>query len=230
MLAHLTFFKKCYWGIVDLQHCVNFWSLSYTYILFFIFFPLWFITGCWIYSICYTVGSCYLFLLYITVCICKLKLPVLPSPTPTPLGNHRSVLFVCAAAAAKSLQSCPCDPIDGSPPGSPIPGILQARTGVGCHFLLQGMTVKSEKWKWSRSVMSDSSWPHGLQPTRLLRPWDSPGKSTGAGCHCLLPLSVSLFLFHRYVHLSCILDPVCQWYQVVFVFLFLTYFTWYNNL
>ena len=35
-----------------------------------------------------------------------------------------------ATAAAKSLQSCPtlCDPIDGSPPGSPVPGILQART------------------------------------------------------------------------------------------------------
>ena len=35
-----------------------------------------------------------------------------------------------AATAAKSLQSCPtlCDPIDGSPPGSPVPGILQART------------------------------------------------------------------------------------------------------
>ena len=35
-----------------------------------------------------------------------------------------------AAAAAKSLQSCPtlCDPIDGSPPGSPVPGIIQART------------------------------------------------------------------------------------------------------
>ena len=31
--------------------------------------------------------------------------------------------------------------------------------------------------------MSDSSQPHGLQPTRLLRPWDSPGKSTGVGCH-----------------------------------------------
>ena len=48
------------------------------------------------------------------------------------------------AAAAKSLQSCPtlCDPIDGSPPGSPVPGILQAR--VGCHFLLQCMKVKSE--------------------------------------------------------------------------------------
>ena len=32
--------------------------------------------------------------------------------------------------------------------------------------------------------MSDSLRPHGLQPTRLLRPWDFPGKSTGAGCHC----------------------------------------------
>ena len=38
--------------------------------------------------------------------------------------------WVSAAAAAKLFQSCPtlCDPIDGSPPGSPIPGILQART------------------------------------------------------------------------------------------------------
>ena len=38
----------------------------------------------------------------------------------------------------------------------------------------------------SRSVVSDSSRPHGLQPTRLLRPWDFPGKSTGVGCHHLL--------------------------------------------
>ena len=58
-----------------------------------------------------------------------------------------------AAAAAKSLRLCPtlCDPIDGSPPGFPVPGILQAspslgftNTGVGCHFLLPGMKVKSE--------------------------------------------------------------------------------------
>ena len=45
---------------------------------------------------------------------------------------------------------------------------------------------ESEKGKWSRSVVSDSSRPHGPQPTRLLRPWDFPGKSTGVGCHCLL--------------------------------------------
>ena len=45
---------------------------------------------------------------------------------------------------------------------------------------------ESEKWKWSRSVVSDSQWPYGLQPTRLLHPWDFPGKSTGVGSHRLL--------------------------------------------
>ena len=47
---------------------------------------------------------------------------------------------------------------------------------------------ENEKWKWSRSVVSDSSQPHGLQPTRLLRPWDFPGKSTGVECHCFSSL------------------------------------------
>ena len=50
---------------------------------------------------------------------------------------------------------------------------------------------ESEMWTQSRSVMSDSSRPHGPQPTRLLHPWDSPGKSTGVGCHCLLVLLLS---------------------------------------
>ena len=45
---------------------------------------------------------------------------------------------------------------------------------------------ESEKWKWSCSVLSDSSRPHGLQPTRLLRPWEFPGKSARVGCHRLL--------------------------------------------
>ena len=52
-----------------------------------------------------------------------------------------------AAAAAKSLQSCPtpCDPIDGSPPGSSIPGILQARTleWVAISFSSAGMHANS---------------------------------------------------------------------------------------
>ena len=53
-----------------------------------------------------------------------------------------------AAAAAKSLQSCPtlCDPTDGSPPGSPVPGILQART-------LEWVAISfSNGWKWKGKV------------------------------------------------------------------------------
>ena len=51
-----------------------------------------------------------------------------------------------AAATAKSLQSCPtlCDPIDGSPPGSRPWDSPGKNTGVGCHFLLQCMKVKSQ--------------------------------------------------------------------------------------
>ena len=69
--------------------------------------------------------------------------------------------YLAAAAAAKSLQSCPtlCDPIDSSPPGSPIPGILQARTleWVGIFF--------SNAWKWKVKVKS-------LSHVRLLAtPW-----------------------------------------------------------
>ena len=55
-----------------------------------------------------------------------------------------------AAAAAKSLQSCPtlCNPIDGSPPGSPVPGILQART-------LEWVAISfSNAWKWKVKVKS----------------------------------------------------------------------------
>ena len=56
--------------------------------------------------------------------------------------------LAAAAAAAKSRQSCPtlCDPIDGSPPGSPIPGILQART------LEWVATSLSSVWKWKMKV------------------------------------------------------------------------------
>ena len=53
---------------------------------------------------------------------------------------------------------------------------------------------ESEKRKGSCSVVSDSSRPHGLQPTRLLRPWDLPGKSIGVGCHRLLRCRLSNLL------------------------------------
>ena len=58
-----------------------------------------------------------------------------------------------AAIASKSLQSCPtlCDPIDSSPPGSPVPGILQERT-------LEWVAISfSNAWKWKVKVKSLSS-------------------------------------------------------------------------
>ena len=60
---------------------------------------------------------------------------------------------------------------------------LGKNTGVGCHFLLQCMKVKSQS---EVAQSCPTSPPHGLQPTRLLHPWDFPGKSTGVGCRCLL--------------------------------------------
>ena len=86
-----------------------------------------------------------------------------------------------AVAAAKSLQSCLtlCNPRDGSPPGSPPLGFSRQEHWSGLPF--PSPMHESEKLKWSCSVVSDSWWPHGLQPTRLLRPWDFPGKSTGVG-------------------------------------------------
>ena len=73
-----------------------------------------------------------------------------------------------ATVTAKSLQS---QALAWDFPGK--------NTGVGYHFLLQCMKVKSE----SEVTQLQS---HGLQPTRLFHPWDFPGKSTGVGCHCLL--------------------------------------------
>ena len=100
----------------------------------------------------------------------------------------------CVAAAAKSLQSCPtlCDPIDGSPPGSPVPGILQART-------LEWVAISfSSVWKWkvkgkslSRVRPSATPWTAAYQAPPSM---DFPGKSTGVGCHCLLWINVLLNL------------------------------------
>ena len=79
--------------------------------------------------------------------------------------------ILAATAAAKSLQSCPtlCDPRDGSPPGSPVPGILQART-------LEWVAISfSNAWEWKVKVKSLSrvrllatSW---TAAPRLLHPW-----------------------------------------------------------
>ena len=112
-----------------------------------------------------------------------------PGFKPVPLHWECRVLTTkptAAAAAAKSLQSCPTlwDPIDSSPPGSPVSGILQART-------LEWVAISfSNAWKWKVKVKSLSCVRLLVTPWtaayHLLRPWDFPGKSIGVGCHCLL--------------------------------------------
>ena len=86
---------------------------------------------------------------------CTLNLQRLSSTKPWPHSAFIilyifSPISVSAAAAAKSLQSCPtlCDPIDGSLPGSPVRGILQART-------LEWVAISfSSAWKWKVKVKS----------------------------------------------------------------------------
>ena len=88
-----------------------------------------------------------------------------------------------AAAAAKSLQSCPTlwDPMDGSPPGSPVHGILQART-------LERVAISfSNAWKWKVKVKSLSRVQLFATPwTAAYRPQGFPGKSSRVSCHCLI--------------------------------------------
>ena len=103
----------------------------------------------------------------------------LPRPWDSPgkntgMGCHFLLQCMKVKSESEGAQSCPTlsDPMDCSPPGSSVHGIFQARV------LEWGAIVCS--------VMSNSLQPHGLQPTRLLCPWDFPGKSTGMGCHCLL--------------------------------------------
>ena len=91
-----------------------------------------------------------------------------------------------ATATAKSLQLCPtlCDPVDGSPPGSAVPGILQAR-------IVEWVAISfSNAWKWKAKVKS-------LSRVRLFETWDFPGNNTGVGCHCLLPYACDVPLKDR---------------------------------
>ena len=118
-----------------------------------------------------------------------------PQPWLTPSPSQQSSFcylsspgYLAAAAAAKLLQSCPtlCDPTDGSPPSSSVPGILQART-------LEWVTISfSSAGKWKVKVKT-------LSRFRLFEtPWTAASQAPPSmgfsrqeywsGCHCLLLL------------------------------------------
>ena len=97
-----------------------------------------------------------------------LELPSSPVSIPL-LLSHFSRVWLCATPWTAAHQSPPSLGFSRQEhwSGLPFPSPIQ----------------ESEKWQWSRSVMSDS--------TRLLRPWDFPGKSTGVGRQCLLRMKAA---------------------------------------
>ena len=92
-----------------------------------------------------------------------------------PLWAFKIRNHYAAAAASKSLQSCLtlCNPIDGSPPGSPVPGILQARTleWVSISFIKLEPRLKSQcSWVKFRIILSALKTPKGQGPKQLQIP------------------------------------------------------------
>ena len=125
--------------------------------------------------------------------------------------------YSLTAAAAKSLQSCPtlCNPIDGSPSGSPVPGILQARTleWVAISFSNAG------KWKVKVKLLSPV-WLLATPWTAAYQASPSMGfsrQSTGVGCHCLLCIPWQAYAFMSFsVSVSlcvCVCVCVCVCYD-----------------
>ena len=137
-------------------------------------------------------------------------IPFLPStstPTPHPVSRP---LSITTSAAAASLQLCStlCDPIEGSPPGSPIPGILQART-------LEWVAISfSNAWKWKVKVKS-------LSHVRLFAtPWTvayQAPPSMGVSSQEYLHIYSHLLLpIHLYLQVFCFLEWL--WRQVLLCF------------
>ena len=117
-------------------------------------------------------------------------------------------------AAAKSLQSCPtlCDPIDGSPPGSPRPWDSPSKnTELGCHFLLQCMKVKNEREvKHGSEKFCESGWPHpGSEPGFEPRPASLVPSTHILSQHRLSPLFLSRAAWAD-ISFLCYLSSHCQ--------------------
>ena len=109
-------------------------------------------------------------------CLCAILLSEVSARLFDKIYSINNMILLLLLLSRFSCVRLCTDPTDGSPPGSVVPGILQART-------LEWVAISfSSAWKWKVKVKSlscvHSSRPHGLQPTRLLGPWDFPGKST----------------------------------------------------
>ena len=102
-----------------------------------------------------------------------------PYGTPRPKEGQLLLLLLLLLSRFSCVQLC-ATPEMAAHQAPPSLGFSRQEHWSGLPF--PSPMHESEKWKWSRSVVSNSSRPHGLQPTRLLCPRDFPGKSTGVGC------------------------------------------------
>ena len=102
------------------------------------------------------------------------------------MGCHFLLQCMKVKSESEVAQSypTPSDPMDCSLPGPSIHGIFQARVLEWGATAFSNISVCC--CRQVASVVSNSVRPHRWQPTRLPRPWDSPGKNSGVGCHFLL--------------------------------------------
>ena len=120
---------------------------------------------------------------YSSVLLGKTKDSTLWSQTQKTKRREASILLLLLLSRFSHVRLC-VTPETAAHRASPSLGFSRQEHWSGLPF--PSPMHKGEKWRWSRSVVSDPQRPHRLQPSRLLRPWDFPGKSTGVGSHCLL--------------------------------------------
>ena len=102
--------------------------------------------------------------------------------------------YMCMCVSVLVAQSYPtlCNPIDCSPLGPSVHGTLQARALEWVAISLFKINYRKKESEVAQSCLTLR--PHGLQPIRLLHPWNSPGKSTGVGCHFLLHMCIDVLI------------------------------------
>ena len=111
-------------------------------------------------------------------------------------NSIRYFLLLLLLSHFSHVQLC-ATPLTAAHQASPSLGFSRQEHWSGLPF--PSPMHESEKSKWSHSVVSDSQRPYGLQPSRLLHPWDFSGKSTGVGCYCLLQGIFSVWqLYHSH--------------------------------
>ena len=118
------------------------------------------------------------------LCVCMLSRSVV-SDSVTPWTVAHQAPLSMGFSRQTHWSGLPC-PLPGGLPDSGMESISLASPASAVEFFTSWAIGEGSCCCWVTSVLADSVRPRRRQPTRLPRPWDSPGKNTGVGCHCLL--------------------------------------------